>query len=320
MSLKYQLIQLLADGKFHSGEELGNKLQVSRSAIWKTLHDFTALGIEVHRIKGKGYQLSKKLELLDLDHLNALIAASIKQYITIEILTEIDSTNRYLLSNLPFKTSGTIVFAEHQTHGRGRLHRKWFSPFGANIYFSILWSFDKDPSELKGLSLAAGIAVVNTLERYGITQVQLKWPNDILWQNKKLAGVLIEMTAETHACTQIVLGIGLNLQMPNFANIDQEWIDVASICHRKLERNLMASLLIEEVVEMLQTFAQKGFANYFKHWQALDASFGKPVKLLTTQQTFEGTSNGINRQGEFILVDTDGKERRFLQGDVSLRW
>jgi BirA family transcriptional regulator, biotin operon repressor / biotin---[acetyl-CoA-carboxylase] ligase len=319
MSLKIQLLKLLADGKFHSGEELGKRLGVSRSAIWKTVQDFQELGIEVCSVKRKGYQIPKGIELLDSDYILGCISPEIKKEISVEILFGINSTNQYLLDHLKLKPSGSIVLAEFQTNGRGRRNRKWISPCGTNLYFSILWSFDKDPSELCGLSLAAGIAVANTLERYGIPHIQLKWPNDVLWCYKKIAGVLIEMTAETYSSTQVVIGIGLNLQMSNTADIDQEWIDLMRIIHRKPERNLIASILIEEVVAVLKNFQHKGFASYFKHWQALDAFLGKRVKLSTPTQVFHGISKGINPQGEFILVDNiQNKERCFFHGEISL--
>lgn len=319
MSSKYELIKLLADGQFHSGEELGSALQVTRSAIWKIMHQVKELGIEVHSVKSKGYQIPSGIEFLDKEKVLNHLPSSITQHVKIETINEIDSTNQYLLDKNNRKSSGSIILAEYQAKGRGRRHRQWFSPFGCNLYFSLLWSFDKDPSELSGLSLATGVAVANALEKYGVTQVQLKWPNDILWHYKKLAGILIEMTAETNSNTQVVIGVGINVQMPSDVDIDQEWTDVATIIGQKPKRNLLAAYLIQEIIEMLFLFQQKGIAGFVNYWQALDAYFNKPVTLSTPSKNYSGTARGINKQGEFLLLSDENKEIRFLHGDVSLR-
>jgi BirA family biotin operon repressor/biotin-[acetyl-CoA-carboxylase] ligase len=319
MSTKDDLIRLLADGKFHSGQELGQQLNLSRTAIWKLITELTQLGLEINRLKGIGYQIPNGLELLERDTILSLLPKPLLDKISLEIKTEIDSTNQYLLTYQNSLPSSTIILAEHQTNGRGRLNRSWLSPYGNNIYFSILWRFDKDPTELSGLSLAAGVAVVNALEKYGISQLQLKWPNDILIQNKKLAGILIEMTGETNAHTQVILGIGINLSLSPEIQFDQPWVDLATILGCRPERNRIAAYLIQEVVEMLLLFQSSGFEAFYKHWQALDAFFKKPVKVITPQGNYFGVGNGINRQGEFILADEKLAEKKFLHGEVSLR-
>jgi BirA family transcriptional regulator, biotin operon repressor / biotin---[acetyl-CoA-carboxylase] ligase len=319
MKHQYPLIQLLADGKFHSGEELGQKLQITRSAICKHVQQLSRVGIDVHRVKGKGYQIPQGIELLNLLEIKQHLSLPLSDKADILILPETRSTNQYLLDRQGELPSGFMLLAEHQTAGRGRQHKEWFSPFGANLYFSLLWNFDRDPSELCGLSLATGVAVANTLERYGICQVQLKWPNDILYNTKKVSGILIEMTAETHSRTQVVIGIGLNISMPTNNQLDQQWTDVATITGHRPKRNQLAALLIEEVTDMLHIFAQKGFNAFVQHWQALDAYYDKPVTLYTPTQQFSGIAKGINRQGEFILVDHNNQERRFLHGEVSFK-
>jgi BirA family biotin operon repressor/biotin-[acetyl-CoA-carboxylase] ligase len=319
MSQKYRLIRLLSDGEFHSGQELGEILAMTRGGIWKAMQQLSPLGIEVERVKGKGYRIPRGIELLQFEKIYSHIPETISKQINLQIFDELDSTNQYLVNHQSQLPSGTIVFAEHQTQGRGRRQKKWLSPFGANLYCSILYHVDKDPSELNGLSLATGVAVTHTLENYGIPNVQLKWPNDILWQNKKISGILIEMSAETNSRSQVIIGIGLNVSMPSNSDIDQEWIDVATITGQKPERNRLAAYLIIEVVEMLQRFQQKGLSNFIQHWKMLDAYFDKAVTLQTPTQQFNGIAKGINQRGEFILLEDNNKERHFMHGEVSLR-
>lgn len=315
MNKKYELIAILADGRFHSGEILGEKLNLSRSAIWKLISQLSEMGIPINRIKGKGYQAPDGLSLLDFNKINNGLTDNAKAKLNLEVLQEINSTNQYLLNHAK-KISGTVVLAEHQTAGRGRRQRTWQSPYGANIYCSFLWRFDLDPSELKGLSLATGVAVANALERYGIPQVQLKWPNDVLWQGKKIAGILLEITGETHSSTTVVLGIGLNVKMSNLA---ENWIDLASIIGKIPNRNLMAIYLIEEVLEMLTLFQQTGFDAFHKHWSVLDAYYQREVILTTPTQNFTGIAQGIDATGELILLDHNQQQLKFAHGEVSLR-
>lgn len=320
MALRHDLISLLADGKFHSGEELGQSLSLTRSAIWKITKQLTDLGINLHRIKGKGYQLPSGMDLLNDEKISSRISGETRQQINLLVLSEVDSTNQYLLEARSKLPSGTILFAEYQSKGRGRQQRKWLSPFGANLYCSLLWKFNKDPSELNGLSLATGVALVNALERCGLRNLQLKWPNDLLWQYQKFAGILIEMTAETNSRTEIVIGVGINVHMPNIKEINSDWIDVSTILGQKLDRNLLATYLIEELIEMVATFENKGFAPFVKSWQALDAFYDLPVKIIMPHSEVSGFAKGITESGEFLLQPDSNKQvLKFLHGDVSLR-
>jgi BirA family biotin operon repressor/biotin-[acetyl-CoA-carboxylase] ligase len=320
MALRHDLISLLADGKFHSGEELGQALSLTRSAIWKITKQLTDLGINLHRIKGKGYQIPSGIDLLNNDTILSQVREDTQKQINLLVVSEVDSTNQYLLEARSKLPTGTLLFAEYQSKGRGRQQRKWLSPFGANLYCSLLWKFNKDPSELNGLSLATGVALVNALERCGLRDIQLKWPNDLLWQYKKFAGILIEMTAETNSRTEIVIGVGINVHMPDIKEINPDWIDVSSIVGRKLDRNLLAAYLIEELIEMVATFETKGFQPFVKPWQSLDAFYDLPVKIITSQSEVSGYAKGITESGEFLLQQDSSKQvLKFLHGDVSLR-
>ncbi|MCF6300105.1 MAG: biotin--[acetyl-CoA-carboxylase] ligase [Proteobacteria bacterium] len=185
---------------------------LSRAAIWKQIKGLREQwGIEIHAVSGRGYRLAHPLERLQQEEILKLLPQKTKSSLSgLEIHASIDSTNEHLMQQAAAGAStGQICLAERQTAGRGRRDREWISPYDSNIYLSIFWRFSLAPMELRGLSLAAGLAVVRALNRLGTTQVGLKWPNDILWQKQKLAGLLLEVTGENEGPSQVVLGVGL---------------------------------------------------------------------------------------------------------------
>ncbi|CAG1769414.1 partial BirA family transcriptional regulator, biotin operon repressor / biotin---[acetyl-CoA-carboxylase] ligase, partial [uncultured bacterium] len=250
LTIKQQtLLTLLADGEFHSGTALAHCLGVSRVAVAKQLNQLAdVLGLELIAVTGKGYRLALPLELLNHDLIMENLITDSRELISkLEIHTQIDSTNRYLMEQLRQQSvSGRVCFAEQQTHGKGRRGRVWVSPFGHNIYLSIAWQFSTGAVALSGLSLAVGVAVIRALKQLGIGDVGLKWPNDIYAQGKKLGGVLIEVSGETDGTCNTVIGVGLNvyLAQEQGANITQAWTDLTTLLgQRPSIRNALASSL-----------------------------------------------------------------------------
>jgi BirA family biotin operon repressor/biotin-[acetyl-CoA-carboxylase] ligase len=320
MNLIYQLIQILSDGKFHSGEELGSTLKVTRSAIWKTMRKLAKLELEIYRVKKKGYQIPSGLELLDLNkivpYLNPII--DLKR---ITLLNEINSTNNYIFAQLKSTLqSRMIVLAEYQSAGKGRRGRSWYSPFGTNIYLSMHHQFNKDPSELSGLSLATGVAIVKALEKYGVYHLKLKWPNDVLWQGRKLSGILVEMTAESHAKTNAVIGIGLNIRVAK-KTLDQQqnWVDVAEILAAQPARNQIIALILNEMTQMIHDFEKYGFLYFKNDWQALHDFHQQKITIQTHSQHLHGRVVGINDQGELLIIDEFDQLRNLMHGEISIR-
>ncbi len=175
-----QLLHLLADGKFHSGTELGERLQMSRAAVWKQLKGIEQLGVQVHRVRGKGYRLPHGLDLLDVE---AIVRhdPQLAQLFDVELLMSTESTNRLLMQRQgDGAIHGQAVFAEVQTGGRGRLGRQWQSPFAQQLALSVGWQFAGGVAALEGLSLVVGLAVVDALQSVGVSGAGLKWPNDVL--------------------------------------------------------------------------------------------------------------------------------------------
>lgn len=322
MSQFHKILKLLADGKFHSGEQLGNLLGVSRSAVWQTLKRLLDPSLELHAVRGRGYRIPGGLELLDV----TAICAAINDYglvkqLDIEIFDSIDSTNSYLLSKVTNR-SGLVCLAEQQTAGRGRRGRSWVSPFGRNIYLSLLWHFSGGSTSLAGLSLAVGVAVVNALQNYGLANIGLKWPNDIVYNHSKLGGILIEMAGDAAGPCQVVIGVGLNLEMPKTgeaSGIEQSWIDMRTLLqHQPVERNRLVGLILRELLLTLPQFQQHGLTYFQPRWQQLDVLTGKPVAMHLAEKQLHGIAEGIDPQGN-LLVKIDGDTHRFHSGEVSVR-
>ncbi len=324
MQNRYPLIQSLADGKFHSGERLAQQLGISRAAIWKQIKGLREQwGVEIHAVTGRGYRLPHPLELLQQEEILKRLPQKTKSILSgLEIHGSIDSTNEYLMQQAADEAStGQVCLAERQTAGRGRRGRKWVSPYGSNIYLSILWQFSLAPMELSGLSLAIGLAIVRTLNQLGIKQVGLKWPNDILWQEQKLAGLLLEVTGESEGPSQVVLGIGLNTRLSDqqAGGIDQPWVDLASIPGgENIGRNQLAAELIHQLINALECFETQGLLPLLNEWRQQDLYHNKIVALRMGNRTIVGRHVGIDKNGALLLSHA-GEIKAYFAGEVSLR-
>lgn len=321
------LITVLADGQFHSGQELGQVLGVSRAAVWKHLQKLEPLGINLISIKGKGYCLEGGLDLLSAPAIEQELVPAARALLTqLEICPVIDSTNAHALRNSIERGAGYVCLAEYQAAGRGRRGRTWVSPFGKNIYLSLVWGFDGGAAELEGLSLAVGVAIVDALKISGVQGLELKWPNDVLWQRRKLAGILLEMTGDPAGVCQVVIGIGINVFMPkDVANaIDQPWIDLYSISQSlnlpttSCRRNPLIAALLSQLLPLLQDYKTTRFAAYRNRWEALNAYAGRSVDIHLPNKTVSGKMLGVGDTGALRLQTAAGEEL-FYGGEVSLR-
>lgn len=321
----YKLLMLLNDGKFHSGQTLADTLKISRSAIWKASKQLSELGIDIQSISGKGYRIPHGVELLNQTHIEQQLDPNTKNALDQLIILndKIGSTNDYLLSLIQSQPQKKIAcFAEYQTQARGRRGRTWIAPYGTNIYHSLLWHFDKDPAEIVGLTLAIAVALTQALARYGIKEgISVKWPNDILWQGRKLAGILLEVVGERHEHSAVVIGVGLNTYIPHSLGhqINQPWVDVYQITQSFPRRNQLAAFLLNELIHALQLFEQEGLNPFIAPWYQLDHMMGKTVTLHTPNGKIKGIMHNISDKGELILLCDDGQEKHFLSGELSLR-
>lgn len=321
--LQIKILNVLQDGKFHSGESLGELLGVSRTAVWKQLQKLEEIGLQVESVKGTGYRVANGIDLLVKEdivaHLRS-VGGNIPR--AIEVFQSLDSTNKYVREQAEkLDYAGSVVLAERQTSGRGRRGKTWVSPFAANVYMSILWDFEQGAQALEGLSLAIGVAVRRALIDLGLGNVRLKWPNDIYIGNKKLGGILLEMIGDPAGHCSVVIGVGINVSMPASmaVSIDQPWTDCHSESQTPIYRNKLAAALIHNIFELLKDFETIGFAGYRDEWQEADAYKGRQGTISTPQDSISGTVIGVDNSGAVQLKMKSGEIRRFIGGELSLR-
>lgn len=311
------LLKLLKDGRFHSGEALGAALGVSRSAVWKQLQHLEAeLNLPIHKVRGKGYQLASPLVFLSAEEI-ALFAPSLAW--PVHISDSIDSTNAEALrlvetgSAAPF-----LVLAEQQTAGRGRRGRKWVSPFAQNVYYSLVLRIEGGLRQLEGLSLVVGLAVMQALRESGMRGAALKWPNDVLVGQKKIAGILLELVGDPADICHVVLGIGINVNMQRADEVDQQWTSVQLETGAPVNRNVLVAQLGLQLQSYLDRHRADGFAALQAEWEQSHAWQGKAVSLIAGVNQVDGVVLGVDGQGA-LRLSVDGVEKIYSGGELSLR-
>ncbi len=318
----FELLAALADGRAHSGADLARAAGVSRAAIWARVQRLQALGLEILAVPGKGYRLAQAFEFLDeatiRSQLSAVANAAIPALTCLEVT---DSTNERLLQQA---TTGTVhghaMFAEYQSAGRGRRGDVWVAPPGSGLCVSLGWRFDAPPATMSALGLAVGIAVARAVDDLGLGGVRLKWPNDVLYEGRKLAGILIEMRAEHGGPSTVVIGIGLNVHIPPNvrAGISQPVVDLHEALGRAPARNLIAARLLEALTVRLADFARSGFAPLAAAWSHYDGLAGRCVQLELPGRTVVGVARGVDPTG-MLLIEHEGRVEAFLSGHVRVR-
>lgn len=314
-----RLLRLLADGEFHSGEALGQALGISRTAVWKQLQKLSALGLTIKTVRGKGYRLPGQLDLLSTDKITSVLSLPVQSLVKeLDIRLIVDSTNNVAMAKASERgASGYICLAEHQSAGRGRRGRCWQSPLGQNIYLSVVWEFTQGVSALEGLSLAVAVCISRVLKDAGLDAISLKWPNDILLGQRKLGGVLLEMQGDPAGHCQVVVGIGLNVNMSKTVAIDQPWTCVQEYL-KDVSRNQLTADLLNELIPMLSQFSTVGFGNYQREWSQLDAYVHREVQLQAGVNTIVGRVLGVTSKGALRLL-VDDQEKHFYGGEISMR-
>lgn len=321
-----RLLALLADGKFHSGEKLAAKLKVSRSAVWKLIRTLRSMDVEVQAVPKHGYRLPRAVDLYDAEIILDRLPRPLRGRLQLDALLQIDSTNRFLASQPAAEIEhARVCVAEVQTMGKGRRGRTWVAPFGSGVCLSLAYKFGDTPPQLSALSLAVGVALLRALDQFGAVDIGLKWPNDLVWKGRKLAGILIEVAGESGGPTRVVIGVGLNVRMPapvRLALAEQQAAliaDLGEILQEKLpDRNQLVAAVIEHLMAVLDEFAANGFAAFVAEWRRRDALANAPVKVLAANETLLGTARGVTEDGA-LLVDVRGERRQFFSAEVSLR-
>ena len=318
------LIAELSDGRFRSGSELAACFGVSRTAIWKAIRRLDDLGLAVDAVRGRGYRLRHPFEPLDASGIRGLLGEMGRSLVALDVFQVIDSTNRHLIQHARRgAVAPSACLAEAQLTGRGRRGRSWRSPYGANLYLSLFWNFDLPASRLGALSLVAGVSVARALERLGLRGHGLKWPNDLLWEGRKLGGILIEVAScEAEGPCRVVIGVGLNVAMSKLSSlpdIDQPWVDLAMIEPQLAHsRNRIAAAVLRELLEELHQYPVAGLGGVEMDWQRFDLAKGRDVDVRLADETVRGKVRGIDPMGHLEL-DVGGQIRTFAAGEVSLR-
>lgn len=313
-----ELLSLISDGQYHSGESLGKNLNISRASIWKRIRVLQSMGFEIYSIRGKGYRLLDAIELLDKQKILSNIGST-ETLASLEVLSEIDSTNAYMLSKAGQISTPAACLSESQTAGRGRRGKPWVSPFGSNIYLSLLWTAHGGLQSLDGLSLMIGVSIAKTLSGLGCPDVQLKWPNDIYANKKKLGGVLVELTGNWMDQAHVVIGIGLNqrITQEQRQHIEQPIVDLAELGWSG-SRNELAGKLINQLLLDLRAFEEKGFSMFQDDWNARNVYEGCSVEVLQPRSRLLGECQGVNERGE-LLLKTEQGILKVHSGELSLR-
>jgi BirA family biotin operon repressor/biotin-[acetyl-CoA-carboxylase] ligase len=317
----FPLLRRLSDGKFHSGEALARDYGLSRASIFNVIGQAESMGLEIHAVRGRGYRLAQPIDWLDEAEIHRHLGPDAEPY-SITVRDSVDSTNSMLLASaLDGAAHGTVICAEHQHAGKGRRGRRWHSSLGGSLTFSVLWRFELGLQSLGGLSLAVGLAVARAVNRHSRHPARLKWPNDVLVDHRKLAGILVEVQGDPNGAALAVVGVGLNFSLSKAQReaVDQAVIDLVEMGVTAGRNQLLADCLAELHV-VSQQFRDRGFAALREDWSALDAFAGRGVWLnLPDGRKIEGLAAGVDANGAFLLRAPCSTLTAYSGGEISLR-
>jgi BirA family biotin operon repressor/biotin-[acetyl-CoA-carboxylase] ligase len=319
-ALTFQALRRLADGRFHSGEDVARDLGRSRASLSEALKRAPGLGVEIFSVRGKGYRLAGPIEFLDAAAIARQLAGS---GIRLEVVDEVDSTSTRLLELAAAGApSGTCLAAEWQSAGRGRRGRSWVSALGGSLTFSLLWRFERGAGHLAGLSLVVGVAVARALHANGLERVQVKWPNDVVADFRKLAGILVETSGEMQGPSAAVIGVGVNYRLDERAMdlIDQPVTDVAGQGSPVPSRSALLGSMLVELSAVLTQFEARGFAATRAAWRALHAYQGRKVRVQPAREApFEAEVTDVAPDGALVVALPDGRSLALSSAEISLR-
>jgi BirA family biotin operon repressor/biotin-[acetyl-CoA-carboxylase] ligase len=306
-----------------SGSELAIRAGVTRAAVWKQVEALREAGVVIDARAGSGYRLSAPIELLDVQRIVEYLPAPVRDRLgPIAVHWSLDSTNSELLRRASTDAQPVAAcLAERQTRGRGRRGRAWHTPLAGGLALSLRWRFDAGMASLAGLSLATGVAVVEALEACDVRNVALKWPNDVVADGRKLAGILVELAGDALGPCHAVIGIGINLRLDAavIAAIDQPVTDLATLAGTAMPgRNAFAASVLAHLVAAMERFAAHGFAAFAEGFDAHDALRGRRVLADSGGGRREGIAAGVDALGR-LRVTCDDADIVVDSGEVSVR-
>ncbi|MDD5388424.1 MAG: biotin--[acetyl-CoA-carboxylase] ligase [Gallionellaceae bacterium] len=314
------ILRQLSHEDFRSGEEVARRLLISRASVHNAVHEAEFLGLRVQAVRGRGYRLALPVSWLDPEVFAPPLS---DRGVHAQRLDTLDSTNAHLMaqaqSGAPHKS---LVVAEWQGQGRGRRGRAWLCGLGGGLMFSLLWRFNRPASELSGLSLVVGLGLARVLRDLGLRHAGVKWPNDILVDGAKLAGVLIELAGDMLGPSAAVIGVGVNVLGADSLRgaVEQPVTDLSEhLPGHCLDRNVLLRELVLRLNDSLERFDRDGFAPFRLDWEALHAHQNQPVRLINgLGEVTAGLAVGVDESGALLLATENGVQR-FHSGEVSLR-
>lgn len=306
-----------------SGATLARTAGVTRAAVWKQIEALRLKGVPVEAKVGGGYRLPWPTELLEAPRIRAgLSPDALADVGMIEVHWEIDSTSSELARRIPVLDDLAFVMAETQSAGRGRRGRTWLSPPGMNLYLSVLKRFDAGFASLSGLSLAVGVMLIRALDNLGIRTAGLKWPNDVMAGNAKLAGILVELSGEYSGPCAAIIGVGLNIRLPDSLHerAGQPITDLASLAGGQPPgRNHVAAAVVASLSEGLRSFERHGFAAFAKEYAASDLLQGQPLRVIDPRGEYNATGEGVDERGALRVRRATGEMVMVDSAEISVR-
>lgn len=319
-----QIVDALAPGEWVSGAHLAEAAGISREALSKRVRKLISeWQIDVEASPGLGYRLVRPLQRLTTDGVRAGLPSYWREGLRLAAVPRTGSTNSDLLER-PAKHDPQVLLAEMQTAGRGRRGRAWASPFGANLYLSLAWTFDAWPPRLTTLPLAVGVCCARALRECDLNSIALKWPNDLRVGAAKLGGILVEQRGEVDGPCRVIIGVGLNVSMSakQASAVSQAWTALEpaleAVGRQPPRRDVLAARFLVALADGCEAFAADGFTPFAAEWAALDMTRERPVTVLAADGNWTGIAHGVNADGA-LRVQTPTGLRLVHAGDVSLR-
>lgn len=321
--LQYSILRILSDGEIHSATLLAYQLNCSRATILEQISYIDDHDIIISKLRFHEYRWINPIKWLSYNSINQQLN-NYSCCFKINIFNEIPSTNDYLLSVLDSSITtnhpALVILTELQKLGRGQRGRSWHTGLGDSLTFSLLWRFENGASSLSGLSLCVAVATIRVFRQLSIDSVYLKWPNDILFKQKKIAGTLIEIRGEMEGPSFAVIGIGINFDLSSKTklNIDQPVGDLYEITGSKVDRNSVLAPLLIELRRVLLQFTGLGFQSFVNEWNQSHFFNDKAVILtLPDSSIIEGVVKGVDCKGSLMLSTCKGT-MTFNTGSISL--
>ncbi len=323
--MRDKILKVLVDNRdeFLSGEAISSYLGITRSAVWKHIKSLQQDGFEIESRPGLGYRLLALPEELDLISLNEIMKTQIMGK-SIELHQVIDSTNnRARELALEGADEGTLIIAETQLEGRGRLSRSWISPRGKGIWMSLILKPDLSPDQAPHITAIAAVAIRKALNRATGLDIGIKWPNDIIIDGKKVCGILTEMHADIDRIYYVVVGIGINVNMTQ-EDLPVELSSTATSLRialgRNLDRRQLIALIMEEIEEIYYTYLEnRDFKQILDLCRQYSVTLNRPVKVIGRDTSFEGFAVDFDEDGSLLVKKDDGNIIKVMSGDVSVR-